>query len=234
MKVLVTGAASGLGHAIVDSLMQELDSIEGVVPFDREYDPIMDVASFTTGQAIEMWGCGFECDALINCAGINQNEWFEDVEYNSFMRVQNVNTWGQINMTQAMLPFLKRSNHKVVINIVSNAAHMPMTSSLAYNVSKAGALMATKQMAHELTPKYGITVFSVSPNKLRGTGMSDQIDTQVQIIRGWSKEYATEYQKKGLMHGLETPPEAVAEFITGLLVTGQYKFMSGTDVPFGK
>jgi NAD(P)-dependent dehydrogenase (short-subunit alcohol dehydrogenase family) len=94
--------------------------------------------------------------------------------------------------------------------------------------------MATKQMAHELTPKYGITVFSISPNKLAGTEMSKQIEKNVQKVRGWSPEYAAEYQKRALMHGLETPPEAVARLIGHLIESGDMKYLSGCDIPFGK
>jgi NAD(P)-dependent dehydrogenase (short-subunit alcohol dehydrogenase family) len=174
-----------------------------------------------------------ELDLLVNCAGINHNEWFEDVSFESLEQVMEVNAFGMVYMTQACLHALKNSRG-TVINIVSNAAHIPMTSSLAYNMSKAAALMATKQMAHELTPKYGITVFSVSPNKLRGTGMSKQIEENVCKVRGWTPEYAAEYQKKSLMHGLETEPRDVADFIANLVTTGQSKFMSGCDIPFGK
>jgi NAD(P)-dependent dehydrogenase (short-subunit alcohol dehydrogenase family) len=94
--------------------------------------------------------------------------------------------------------------------------------------------MITKQMAHELTPKHGITVFSVSPNKLAGTGMSKQIEDNVIATRGWTREYAAEYQKKALMHGLESPPEGVAAMIASLISSGNWKFMSGCDIPFGK
>jgi NAD(P)-dependent dehydrogenase (short-subunit alcohol dehydrogenase family) len=101
-------------------------------------------------------------------------------------------------------------------------------------MSKAAALMATKQMAHELTPKYGITVFSVSPNKLAGTEMSRQIEANVQKVRGWTPEFAREYQKKALMHGLETPPQAVADTIANLVSSGNMLYLSGCDIPFGK
>jgi NAD(P)-dependent dehydrogenase (short-subunit alcohol dehydrogenase family) len=230
MKVLVTGAASGLGAAIVTSLENVSQT---VYKFDKSIDIRMDVKQANTDYLNAFFGYGVEVDALINCAGVNQNEWFEDVSRKSFNHVMDVNCWGQINMAQAVLPLMRWSPHKCIINIVSNAASKPMTASLAYNCSKAAAKMATMQMAHELTPRYGITVLSVSPNKLAGTAMSKQIDEEVVRVRGWTPEYAAEYQKKSLMHGQETPPWAVAEFITDLLISGRYKYLSGCDVPFG-
>ena len=226
LTILVTGGASGLGAAIVEAL--ELGMGHNVIVYDQK-----------NGDRVEEpaeWLKDLDVDVLINCAGINHNEWFEEVTHESLSKVMLVNAFGPIYMTQACLPALIR-NKGTVINIVSNAAHIPMTSSLAYNMSKAALLMATRQMAHELTNKHGITIFSISPNKISGTEMSKQIEENVCKVRGWTPEYAAEYQRKALMHGLESPPYEIAEFIANLIGcegTGPMKYMSGTDIPFGK
>ena len=89
-------------------------------------------------------------------------------------------------------------------------------------------------MARELTKNYGITVFGIAPNKLSGTGMSNSIDEQVVKTRGWTEEYAKEYQLNGLLTGEETPPELLAEFIAYLLKTKQnHKYLSGCILPYG-
>lgn len=224
MKILVTGAALGLGAAIADAL-----DFAGhtVVNFDIK------LGNDVTDPSPDLYKEHPDLDGLINCAGINSNDWFEDISRHKLTRVMDVNAFSMVYMTQAVLPALIKSKG-FVLNIVSNASHIPMTSSLAYNASKAAAAMITKQMAHELTPKHGITVFSISPNKLRGTGMSKAIEDNVCKTRGWTPEYAAEYQKKALMHGLETEPSAIADYIVHLLATGNWKYMSGTDIPFGK
>jgi len=226
MKVLVTGSSSGLGYAI--TLLLRAAGHE-VVPFDKVkgHDVVYpDATGYLDYYSKDI-------DGLINCAGINSNQWFEDIDRGTLARVMDVNAFSMVYMTQAVLPELIKSKG-FVINIVSNAANIPMTSSLAYNASKAAALMITRQMAHELTPKHGITVFSISPNKLAGTGMSKQIEENVCKTRGWTPEFAAEYQKKALMHGLETDPAAIADYIVHLLDSGNWKYMSGTDIPFGK
>lgn len=223
MRILVTGAATGLGLALATALT---DAGHHVIEYDiKEGDDVTDPFAF--------WELIPEVDGLINCAGINCNEWFEDITENSLQRVMAVNAFSMVGMTQALLPHLTE-NKGFVINIVSNAAHIPMTSSLAYNASKAAALMITRQMAHELTPRHGITVFSISPNKLAGTEMSKQIEDNVVATRGWTREYAAEYQKKALMHGLESPPDGLAEMVVSLINSGNWKYMSGCDIPFGK
>jgi len=238
--IIVTGAASGLGLEICKAL-NGLRGIE-VVGVDIDGGQYVNYHS-DVGDSNEV--CKFASDLLsdmpsqdelfgiINCAGINCNEWFADICAESLMRVMGVNAFSMVHMVQ---PFLKQlqASEGFVLNIVSNAAHMPMTSSLAYNASKAAALMITKQMAHELTKTHGITVFSVSPNKIAGTGMSKQIEDNVVKTRGWTKEYAAEYQRKSLMHGLESPPEGIAQLIAELITSGNWKYMSGCDIPFGK
>ncbi|AWN08549.1 FabG-like 3-oxoacyl-(acyl-carrier-protein) reductase [Xanthomonas phage XcP1] len=226
--VLVTGAASGLGKAIAGAF-HALG--HNVIRLDIQGQIRVDVTSSSStrlvGESVD------KVDVLVNCAGINSNEWFEDLNRATFDRVMGTNAWGIVNMTQSVLRQLIESKG-TVINIVSNAAHIPMTSSLAYNASKAAALMITKQMAHELTPRHGITVFSVSPNKLSGTGMSKSIEDNVVKTRGWTAEYAREYQRKALMHGRETDPEALGKFIAGLVQNEDIRFLSGCDIPYGK
>lgn len=221
--VLVTGSATGLGKAIVEQLRQ----------FDHkviEYD-IKDGRDALQPNFV---GLGIEkLDVLINCAGVNLIDWLENFSDEQWDKVMDTNAKSIFKMTQACLPWLIKSQG-TVLNIVSNAAHMPMTCSLAYNASKGAALIMTKQLARELTKKHGITVFSVSPNKLHGTGMSDAIDEQVVKTRGWTKEYAQQYQLSGLLTGKETPCEVVAEFIAFLLISKRnHEYLSGCDLTYG-
>lgn len=222
INVLITGAASGLGKAIYD----ELKDRDGIIvwPFDLRMGD--DVKNPDRNKL------PFLVDVLINCAGVNKIAWLPDVDDALWDEVMDTNVKGILKMTQACLPMLKRSQG-TVLNIVSNAAHMPMRCSAAYNSSKAAALMLTKQMARELAGD-GVTVFSVSPNKLAGTGMSDDIDRQVCETRGWSMEQAQSYQKQSLLTGEETPPEAVAEFIAFLVSDkSRNKYLAGCDIPYG-
>jgi 3-oxoacyl-[acyl-carrier protein] reductase len=219
-KILVTGSAKGLGKAIYEALEKENHEVIG---YDRNYG--QDVVEPTL--ACE------KLDVLINCAGINLIDWLEDFTDEAWDQVINVNAKGIFKMVQAYLPMLKESKG-TVLNIVSNASHMPMTCSLAYNASKGAAHIMTLQLARELTKKYGITVFGIAPNKLKNTGMSAAIDDQVVATRGWTKEYAQEYQLQGLLCGEETPPEKVAEFIAFLLQSkDHHKHLTGCILPYG-
>lgn len=217
---LVTGSGSGLGAAIA----VQLESVGyTVVGYDiRDGRDVLKPGLHTLPEKL---------DVLVNCAGINKINWLPDVTSEEWDAVMDVNAKGIFTMTQACLPQLKASRG-TVLNVVSNAAHMPMRCSAAYNASKGAALILTKQLARELSPD--ITVFSVSPNKLAGTGMSESIDQQVMTTRGWSREKAQQYQLAGLLTGMETDVDVCAEFISFLLSKKErHIYLTGCDIPYG-
>lgn len=219
--ILVTGSESGLGAAMVKALREA-----GHTVFEYDIADGLDVR-VPNLDGIE------QLDVLINNAGVNIIDWLENFAERDWDEVMDVNAKGIFKMTQAALPLLIASKG-TVLNIVSNAAHMPMTCSLAYNASKGAAHIMTLQLARELTKKHGITVFGVAPNKLCQTGMSASIDEQVVKTRGWTKEYAQQYQINGLLAGEETPPELVAEFIAFLLQDKRHhKHLTGCILPYG-
>lgn len=228
---VITGASSGLGKAIYEAL----GSNRWDARFNWSPDTGVDVASLQSVEhasaVLETVGVG-KVDVLINCAGINWINYLEHVKEEDFQKVMAVNAQGIFNTAKALRDKLAWGG--TILNIVSNASHVPMTASLAYNASKAAALMMTKQLARELMPRYGITVFSVSPNKLAGTGMSKDIEEQVCKVRGWTKEQARDYQLKSLITGEETSVEDCAEFIAWLLSEKRrHKWFCGCDIPYG-
>lgn len=220
-NILITGSHSGLGL----ELRKQLEFAgHRVYPYD-----------IITGFDVRTPDLdGIErLDVLINNAGVNFIDWLENFTEQEWDHVMDVNAKGIFMMTKACLPLLIASKGTVV-NIVSNAAHMPMTCSLAYNASKGAAHIMTLQLARELTRKHGITVFGIAPNKLAGTRMSNHIDEQVVQTRGWTKEQAVKYQLNGLLTGEETPPARVAEFITFLLQDkARHKYLTGCVLPYG-
>ena len=220
MNILVTGSGAGLGKEIADALHLRGHMVYG---FDRK-----------KGQDVRNpVGNPPDIDILINCAGINITGWLENFSEAEWDAVMDVNAKGIFKMTQWALPSLIR-NKGTVLNIVSNASHTPMTTSLAYNASKGAAHIMTLQLARELTKKYGITVFGISPNKLKGTEMSQDIERQVVQHRGWTPEFAAQYQLNSILCGEETDPKELAEFICYLLSSkNRHKFLSGCIIPYG-
>ena len=228
MNILVTGSKSGLGFAIAQALR-----IDGHIVYDYDVAVGDDVRNIDEKD----YQFGY-IDALINCAGVNRIDMLENHSEDDWDLVMDTNAKGIFVMTRAFLRDLIHSaalgRGGVIINITSDAAWKPMTSSIAYNASKAAAHMMTLQMARELTKRHGITVFGIAPNKLKNTGMSEYIDKRVPIVRGWSKEQADKYQAAGHLIGEETPPHVIADYIAFTLSARErYKYLSGCIIPFG-
>jgi NAD(P)-dependent dehydrogenase (short-subunit alcohol dehydrogenase family) len=220
-NILITGSGKGLGKAMKDELEKQGHNILGYDINDGN-----DVTKAKISGSINI-------DVLINNAGVNLIDWLENFTEDMWDKVMDVNAKGIYMMSRACLPSLIK-NRGTILNIVSNAAHMPMTCSLAYNASKGAAHIMTLQMARELTKKHGITVFGIAPNKLSGTGMSKSIDEQVVKTRGWANDYARQYQLDGVLTGEETPPQRLAEFIAYLLQSKEHhKYLTGCILPYG-
>lgn len=224
MRILITGGNSGLGLAMHRAL-----HAAGHTVISYDLSAGLDVCN-PEPDIIERIG---SLDVLINNAGVNLIDWLENFTEDQWDEVMNVNAKGIFMMTKAVLPMLIKSKG-TVLNVVSNAAHMPMTCSLAYNASKGAAHIMTLQLARELTKKHGITVFGIAPNKLRDTGMSRSIDEQVVKTRGWTPEYAHQYQINGLLSGEETDPDQLADFVAYLLQSKRHhQYLTGCILPYG-
>lgn len=224
---IVTGGKNGLGAYIVAALNQQV--LIQASPYD-----IMDGNDVLrpTKEIID-WYNREGLDYLINNAALNHPAWLEDLTEENWDAVMDVNAKGIFMMVKALLPALEKKKG-TIINIVSNAAHIPMRCSAHYNASKGAAHILTLQMARELFSKYGITVFGIAPNKLAGTLMSKEIEENVVKLRGWTPEHAKEYQLASIPCGAETPPERVAEFIAFLLSEkDRHRYLHGTILPYG-
>lgn len=231
---VITGASSGLGALIkdeIESLPYALGDYEDWTAVDWSLTTGVDIRQNSDVIMAAAAMAEVKVDILVNCAGVNRIDFIPDMPVSEWDLVMDTNARGIFLVTRALLENLRGGT---ILNIVSNASHVPMTSSLAYNASKGAAAIMTKQMARELKKTHDITVFGVSPNKLAGTGMSEYIDSRVQELRGWSTEEARAYQLAGLPAGEETDPRVLAEFIAFLLSSKErHKFLAGCIIPYG-
>jgi len=163
-RILVTGAASGMGREIA-----RLFAAEGaaVALLDVNAEEVTEAA-----QELEMrgWGCDVTnreevnrvvaeagealggLDGIVNAAGILDIAPFADLEPDSWDRMLAVNTTGPFNIVKAALPFLQQAKNATIVNIASVSAVMPMPGTAGYSTSKAGLAMFTKTIAMDLGP----------------------------------------------------------------------------------
>jgi len=259
-NIVVTGSGDGLGRQICEQLALVGHSVIGLTLTSREKaTTFTECTGVDVSDGDDAWDASRDCfanwennrvDVLINCAGVNQIGYLEDFSVEKWDYVLDVNTRAIFLMCKAFLSRLSCRNPDgtykagahaegrevggTILNIISNASHIPMTGSAAYNASKGAAHILTLQLARELTRRHGITVFGISPNKLKGTGMSTDIERQVCETRGWTPEYARQYQLDALLSGEETDPEQLAKFISYLLQSkDHHKYFTGCVIPYG-
>lgn len=228
---IVTGGSSGLGQAVIEAMLAA-QSFTHIINWSL--DTLCDVRDENSiKRETSKLLAQFEgkVDVLVQCAGVNHIEFIPKLDIDEWDRVMDTNARGLWLTVKHLAEALRGGT---IVNIVSNASHMPMTASAAYNASKGAAAILSKQMSRELIKTHDITCFAISPNKLSGTGMSDYIDEAVMAQRNWSRDRARAYQLASLPAGEETNKNMLAEFIAFLLSTKErHKYLAGCDIQYG-
>lgn len=163
-RILITGAASGIGRATA-----ELFAREGarLALFDRDDAGLKAVAAATGGIAMAvdvtsqrdveravMRSAG-ELDGLdgvVSAAGVFTYTSFEETTPEIWHRHLSVNLTGPYLVCRSALPFLKQSIGSTIVNIASVAALLPSRNMTAYLASKGGLVAFTKGLAAEIAP----------------------------------------------------------------------------------
>jgi len=103
-------------------------------------------------------------DALINTAGIvgPSNTPAIDVKWADFEKVLQVNLYGAIWLTQAVIPAMKAKKYGRIVHLASIAGKEGNPGLSPYNTSKAGMIGFVKGVAKEVAPD-GITINSLAP-----------------------------------------------------------------------
>lgn len=150
-RVLVTGAAGGIGRATV-----ELFAAEGASVVGLDLDPGQDCVACDVGDeasvsaavatATERLG---GLDVVANVAGVDQFRKFADLDVATWQRHLNVNLTGPMLISRAALPHLRASKGNIV-TIASIAGLRGQPYQAAYCASKAGVIMLMKSLALEL------------------------------------------------------------------------------------
>jgi NAD(P)-dependent dehydrogenase (short-subunit alcohol dehydrogenase family) len=154
---LVTGGGGGLGEAICRVLA---DDGASVVVADVREDVAARVArdietAGGAGRSLRVdvadpesvaaaidatCGAGRRLDVLVNCAGVDRTEPFDQIAIEGWDRVVGVNLRGPFLMSRLAFPIMKRQGGGHIVNIVSTAAKRAWANAAAYHASKWGLL----------------------------------------------------------------------------------------------
>jgi NAD(P)-dependent dehydrogenase (short-subunit alcohol dehydrogenase family) len=173
---LVTGGASGIGAAVVDTFSAKGAQV-AVVDLDGEAADkkaaqlggrgtgfacdVTDPAAVeaTVARVLEAYG---RIDVLVNSAGVAILAPAEDLEVSAFDTTINVNLKGTFLVCQAVGRHMLAQGRGKIINLASQAASVALDQHVAYCASKFGVVGLSKVLASEWAGR-GLTVNTVSP-----------------------------------------------------------------------
>ena len=102
-------------------------------------------------------------DIIVNNAGItHMPDFIENISYEEFEKVLNVNVKSVFLMSKAFVPEMKKRKSGVILNIASTAGISPRPKLTWYNATKGWMITATKSLAVELAP-FKIRVNAINP-----------------------------------------------------------------------
>ena len=176
-RVLVTGAARGLGETvarhlagagaelvIADILEDEGRSVADEVGANFHPLDLRDPESITAlAEAV-----GDDLHGLVNNGAIATGiggVGFEDVDIETWDRVMEVNVRGTWLMVRAFAPILRRAGNGRIVNVASDTALWGAPNLMSYIASKGAVISMTRSLARELGPD-GVGVTAIAPGIL--------------------------------------------------------------------
>ena len=182
-RILITGAAKGIGRATVTRFLGEgartfgLDrDAAALATLDAPFraadvsDPAA-VAGAVAAAAAQLGGL----DGVVNAAGIDLLADIESMTLAEWNRVLAVNLTGPMLVMQAAYPFLKAAGGGTIVNVSSAAGLSPLQNRTAYCASKAAVQMAGKALAIE-GAAFNIRVNTVCPGAVETVLFRSSID----------------------------------------------------------
>jgi NAD(P)-dependent dehydrogenase (short-subunit alcohol dehydrogenase family) len=169
--ILITGSSSGFGLATARYFLDRGWSVVAAMRTPRrdlfpESDRLRVVALDVTdassiARAVSEAGT---VDALVNNAGAGLMGALEGVSMDATRQLFELNTFGAIAMTQALLPGFRRQGAGVVVNVSSAVTLKPLPLLSAYTASKVALEAFSEGLALEVEP-FGVRVRVVIPGR---------------------------------------------------------------------
>jgi NAD(P)-dependent dehydrogenase (short-subunit alcohol dehydrogenase family) len=236
-RVLVTGANSGIGAAIVrelaaagarvavnyvvhpeatEALLAELRATGAtVIALQADVSDATQVAAMYQ-ELDRQWG---GIDILVNNAGIDgarATAW--DADPASWERVLHINLFGSFLCARAALGRMVAQKSGVILNMSSVHERIAWSGFSAYAASKAGLSMLTQTLAQEAAP-FGVRVLALAPGAIR-TPINQDV---------WSNPDNLRDLLTKIPLGRMGEPAEIARVAT-FLVSGAASYMTGSTV----
>ena len=233
-RVLVTGAARGLGRAfaeavvaaggrvvLADVLVEEGNKTAAAIGKDASFVTIdlADPPSIERAVAAAAEKLG-GLDGLVNNAAIATGiggKLFDEIDIETWDRVMRVNIRGTWLVTRAAAPYLRKSGRGKIVNLASDTALWGAPRLLHYVASIGAVFAMTRSLARELGPD-GVAVNAIAPG--------------LTIVE--ATEYVPEERHRLYVDHRAMPRRQMPEDLTGTMVfllSDAANFVTGQLVP---
>jgi len=237
-KVLVTGAASGIGRATairmardggvmlltdingpgLDETCRIVAGKGGEVAMSR----VMDIGEYEEVKTFarevhERFG---PLDILVNVAGVALFSQVEDMRHEDGEKVIRVNLWGPVHGVECFVPDMVRARKPGhIVNVSSAAGIIGLPWHSVYAGTKHALVGMSESLKYDLK-KHRIGVSVVCPGAVR-TGLVDTVDIRTQVSTARLKDLFFRYA---------VPPEQVADIITDAVRKGRFLVITAMDI----
>jgi len=170
-RVLITGAASGLGAALAEQFEARGDEVlrTDLAGADLRLDITSDDDWAAALAHVEQtWG---GLDVLVNNAGVAGGGRLDVAGLDEWQWITEINLFGAVRGTRAFVPMLKRQGAGRIVNVASLAGLVHPAGMASYNAVKAAVVALTETTGHELAA-YGVTAHVVCPSFFKTNLMS--------------------------------------------------------------
>ncbi|MBD3643872.1 MAG: SDR family NAD(P)-dependent oxidoreductase [Alcanivorax sp.] len=229
---VITGAGSGIGRALAQELasagaklalsdineagLKETADLLGLGE-DRLMTRKLDVADRQAfydfaDDVVNHFGYA---NMIFNNAGVALGATVEDMNYDDFEWLMNINFWGVVYGTKAFLPYLKQAGEGHIINISSIFGLVGIPTQSAYNAAKFAVRGFTESLRIELEMENSpVSCTSVHPGGIKtNIAKAARMDKSVERITGGDKEKAIQDFEKLFR---TTPAEAASTILKGV------------------
>jgi NAD(P)-dependent dehydrogenase (short-subunit alcohol dehydrogenase family) len=237
--VLVTGASSGIGRATAlrlaagghhvyagvrrpdDGVSLQRDAVGEITPLLLDVTDTEQISAGVDAVSAHVDDAGLT--GLVNNAGIGFLGPLELMPLEAFRAQMEVNVTGQLAVTQAFLPLLRRARGRIVfIGSIGDRAVLPFLGGLG---GSKFALAAIAEAFRQELARWGIRVVLVEPAAIASEAPHKLERDAEQFLSEWSEAGRTLYEgafrrlvsefTRGLNAG--SPPQVVAETVSRAL-----------------
>ncbi|MCL4147094.1 UNVERIFIED_CONTAM: hypothetical protein GTU68_002591 [Idotea baltica] len=230
---VISGAGSGMGRALCIQLAKRCKGLaisdinpeslaETVQMIKAEHSNVeilhekIDVADRNAVHqyADNVYAHFGQVDIVINNAGVAIGKAsLEELDYDSFEWLMNINTWGMIYGTKAFWPYLKKQKTACVVNLSSLFGLIGVGHQIAYCTSKFAIRGFTESLRMEVAQTApGINVMSVHPG-----GVKTNIANNSTWITNISDEQKEKHVKSFEKSFITTAESAASTIINGII-----------------